>query len=147
MREVGKRQPMPAEQKRPLFFPGWKVLLPVVGTAAAVIAMVIVLKGGPGPGQGPRVLPGERETVAEVARPFSVAPLAGEDEDLLGKGISLNGGNESAEGEVIGLKPAERAVLTEALSEVFGEEEQWEELDDRELERFEQLLSVRYSLS
>jgi hypothetical protein len=82
MKEVRRRRPMPAEPKTPLLFPGWRVLLPAAGAAAAIIAVVIVLKGGPGPGQGPGTLPGEHETVVEVAQPFSVAPVAAEDEDL-----------------------------------------------------------------
>jgi anti-sigma factor RsiW len=91
MREVKKKRPMPEEHRTPLLFPGWKVLLPAAGVAAAVIAAVIVLKGGPGPGQGPGVLPGERETVAEVTQPFSVAPLAAEDEDLFNGDEDLAG--------------------------------------------------------
>jgi len=144
MREVRRKRPMAAEQKTPFLFPGWKVLLPAAGVAAAVIAVVIALKTGPG------TLPGGRETITEQAQPFSVAPLAAEDEGLLGRGIGLNGGNGSAEGQGIAFKPAERAVLTEALSQLAGDEDlqgQLDTLDERELERFDQLLSARYSLS
>jgi hypothetical protein len=144
MREVKKKRPMPAEQKTPLLFPGWRVLLPAAGVAAAVIAVVIALKTGPG------TLPGGRETITEVAQPFSVAPLASEDEGLLGRGIVLNGGNGSAEGQGIAFKPTEQAALTEALTQLTGDEDlsgQLDTLNDKELERFDQLLSARYSLS
>jgi hypothetical protein len=144
MREVRRKRPMTADQKTPLLFPGWKVLLPAAGVAAAIIAVVIALKTGPG------TLPGGRETVAEVTQPFSVAPLAAEDEGLLGRGIGLNGGTGSAEGQGIAFKPAERAVLTEVLSQLAGDEDlqgQLDTLNERELERFDQLLSARYSLS
>jgi hypothetical protein len=144
MREVRRKRPMPAEQKTPLLFPGWRVLLPAAGVAAAVIAVVIALKTGPG------TLPGGRETITEVAQPFSVAPLASEDEGLLGRGIVLNGGNGSAEGQGIAFKPTEQAALTEALTQLTGDEDlsgQLDTLNDKELERFDQLLSARYSLS
>src|SRR4030042_842426 len=144
MREVKKKRPMPEDDKGPLLFPGWRVLLPAAGVAAAVIAVVIALKTGPGN------LPGGRETITEVAQTFSVAPLAGEDEGLLGRGIVLNGGNGSAEGQGIAFKPTERAVLTEALTQLAGDEDlsgQLDTLDERELERFDQLLSARYPLS
>ncbi len=91
MREVKKKRPLPEEHKTPLLFPGWKVLLPAAGVAAAVIAAVITLRGGVGPGQGPGPLPGEHETVVEVAQPFSVAPLAAEDEDLFNGDEDLAG--------------------------------------------------------
>ncbi len=58
---------------------------------------------------------GEHETVVEVAQPFSVAPLAAEDEDLFN-------GDEDLAGQL-------------------------DTLNERELERFDQLLSARYSLS
>jgi hypothetical protein len=141
MREVKKKRP---ERKTPLLFPGWRVLLPAAGVAAAVIAVVIALKTGPG------TLPGERETITEVAQTFSVAPLVGEDEGLLGRGISLNGGTGSAEGQGIAFKPTERTVLTEALTQLAGDEDlsgQLDTLNERELERFDQLLSARYPLS
>jgi anti-sigma factor RsiW len=115
MREVRRRRHVPAGKKAPLLFPGWKVLLPAAGAAAAVIAVVIALRGGPGPGQGPGVLPGERETVAEVVQPFSVAPLAAEEDDLFNGDEDLGG--------------------------------QLDTLNERELERFDRLLSARYSLS
>ena len=109
MREVKKKRPMPEEHKTPLLFPGWKVLLPAAGVAAAVIAVVIVLKTGPG------TLPGGRETITEQARPFSVAPLAADDEDLFN-------GDEDLAGQL-------------------------DTLNEKELERFDQLLSARYPLS
>jgi anti-sigma factor RsiW len=146
MREVKKKRP--AVHKTPLLFPGWRVLLPAAGAAAAVIAAVIVLRGGPGPGPGQG--PGEQGTIAEVAQPFSVAPLAGEDEGFLGQVIGLNGGNGSTEGKGIALKPAEKAALAEAATQLDGDEDlsgQLDTLDERELERFDRLLSARYSLS
>jgi anti-sigma factor RsiW len=144
MRDVKKKRPV--AHKRPLLFPGWRVLLPAAGAAAAVIAAVIVLRGGQGPGQGP----GEHGTIAEVAQPFSVAPLAGEDEGLLGQVIGLNGGNGSTEGKGIALKPAEKAALAEAMTQLDGDDDlsgQLDTLNERELERFDRLLSTRYSLS
>jgi len=111
MREVKKKRPMPEEHKAPLLFPGWRVLLPAAGAAAAIIVAVIALKGGPGPGQGP----GEQGTVVEQAQPFSVAPLAAEDEDLFN-------GDEDFAGQL-------------------------DTLNEKELERFDQLLSARYPLS
>jgi hypothetical protein len=133
MKDVRKRRLTPAKKRMPLLLPGWRVLLPAAGAAAAVIALVIVLTGGPG------TVPNEQGIVAEVTQPFFVAPLAGDDEDPLGGAISLNGGTGS-----------EQATLTEALTQLTGDEGlagQLEELDDRELQRFEQLLSARYPLS
>jgi len=146
MREVRRKLPRPAAHKTPLLFPGWKILLPAAAAAAAIIMAVIVSKGDLLPGRGP----GEQRTIAEQAQPFSVAPLAGEDEGLLGRGIGLNGGTGSAEGQGIAFKPAERAALTEALSQLTGDEDlsgQLDTLNERELERFERLLSSRYPLS
>jgi hypothetical protein len=144
MRGVKKKRPMPAEHKAPVLFPGWRVLLPAAGVAAAVIAVAIVLKGGQG------TLPGGRETITEVAQPISIAPLAGEDEGLLGRGIGLNGGTGSIEGEGIAFNPGEKAALAEALSQLAGDEDltgQFDTLNERELERFDRLLSAKYSLS
>jgi hypothetical protein len=144
MSAVRRKRPLPAERKTPLLFPGWRVLLPAAGVAAAAIAVVIALKTGPG------TLPGGRETITEVAQPFFVAPLAGEDEGLLDRGIGLNGGTGSTEGQGIAFKPAEQAALTEALTQLTGDEDlsgQLDTLNDKELERFDRLLSARYSLS
>jgi hypothetical protein len=144
MRDVKKKRPRLAAQKTPLLFPGWRVLLPAAGVAAAVIAAVIAFRGGLG------TLPSGYETITEQAQPFSVAPLAGEDEGLLGRVIVLNGGNGSIEGKGIAFKPAEKATLTEALTQLTGDEDlsgQLDTLNERELERFDRLLSARYSLS
>jgi hypothetical protein len=76
--------------------------------------------------------------------------LAGEDEGFLGQVIGLNGGNGSTEGKGIALKPAEKAALAEAATQLDGDEDlsgQLDTLDERELERFDRLLSARYSLS
>lgn len=153
MREVKKKRPRPAEQKTLLLFPGWKVLLPAAAAAAAIIMAVIVSKGDLLPGRGQRTARDAQEAheaLVEVAQTFSVAPLAGEDEGLLGRGISLNGGNGSAAGQGIAFKPTERAALTEALTQLTGDEDlsgQLDTLNERELERFDQLLSARYPLS
>jgi len=150
MREVKKKRPMPAEQKTPLLFPGWRVLLPAAAAAAAIIMAVIVSKGDLLPGRGQRSAQDKQDALVEVAQTFSVAPLAGEDEGLLGRGISLNGGNGSAAGQGIAFKPTERAALTEALTQLAGDEDpsgQLDTLNERELERFDQLLSARYPLS
>jgi len=151
MARIKKKRLIPAEQKTPLLLPGWKVLLPAAGMAAAVIVAVIALKGGlwgpVGPGRGQWTAQDEQEALVEVAQSFSVDPLASEDEDPWGRWIGLNGRSRAAEGQGIGLKPTEAAVLTEALAEVFGEEDQLEELDEGELERFEQLLSSKYPYS
>jgi len=150
MREVKKKRPMPAEQKTPLLFPGWRVLLPAAAAAAAIIMAVIVSKGDLLPGRGQRSAQNKQDALVEVAQTFSVAPLAGEDEGLLGRGISLNGGNGSAGGQGIAFKPTERAALTEALTQLAGDEDlsgQLDTLNERELERFDQLLSARYPLS
>jgi hypothetical protein len=153
MREVRRKRLIPAEKKTPLLLPGWRVLLPAAGMAAAIIVAVIAIKGGLGPGRGQWTAwdaQEAQEALVEVAQSFSVDPLAGEDEGLLGRGINLNGGNGSAEGQGIGLKPAERAVLTEALSQLTGDEDlagQLDTLNERELERFDQLLSARYPYS
>lgn len=153
MNAVKKKRPMPAEQKTPLLFPGWRVLLPAAAAAAAIIMAVIVSKGDLLPGRGQRSARDAQEAheaLVEMAQPFSVAPLAGEDEGLLGRGISLNGGNGSAAGQRIAFKPAERAALTEALTQLAGDEDlsgQLDTLNERELERFDQLLSAKYPLS
>jgi hypothetical protein len=150
MREVKKKRPIAVEQKMPLFFPGWKVLLPAAAAAAAIIMAVIVSKGDLLPGRGQRTAQDKQAALVEVVQTFSVAPLAGDDEDPLGQGVSLNGGNGSAAGQGIVLKPAEKAVLTEALSQLNGDENlsgQLDTLDERELERFDRLLSQRYPLS
>jgi hypothetical protein len=153
LREVRRKRLIPAEKKTPLLLPGWRVLLPAAGMAAAIIVAVIAIKGGLGPDRGQWTAwdaQEAQEALVEVAQSFSVDPLAGEDEGLLGRGISLNGGNGSAEGQGIAFKPAERAVLTEALSQLTGDEDlagQLDTLNERELERFDQLLSARYPYS
>jgi anti-sigma factor RsiW len=153
MAGIKKKRLIPAEQKTPLLLPGWRVLLPAAGAAAAIIVAVLVLKGGLGLGPGQRTAQDAQEaqeTLVEVAQPFAVAPLAAEDEDPWGRGMSLNGLSLAAGGGGIGLKPAEKAVLTEALTQLTGDEDlsgQLEELDAGELQRFEQLLSTRYPLT
>ncbi|MCJ7664258.1 MAG: zf-HC2 domain-containing protein [Desulfobacterales bacterium] len=150
MAGIKKKRLIPAEKKTPLLLPGWRVLLPAAGAAAAVIVAVIILKGGLGPGPGQWSAQDGQEALVEVAQPFSVAPLAGEEEDPFGRGMSLNGLSRAAEGPGIGLKPAEKAVLTEALTQLTGDEDlsgQLEELDEGELEEFEQLLSAGYPLT
>jgi hypothetical protein len=150
MEEVRRKRRLPVEQKMPLFFPGWKILVPVVGAAAAAILAVIALKGGLQLGQGPWTAQHEQEGLVEVAQPFSVAPLAAEDEDLLGREISLNGSTGSAEEQVIAFKPTEITALTEALTQLTDDEDipgQLETLKAGELEQFDQLLSSRYPLS
>jgi hypothetical protein len=147
MREVRRGRPMPAERKAPLFFPGWRVLLPAAAAAAGIIIAVLVSKGDLLPGRGHKSAQdaqGAHEALAEVVQSFSLAPLAAEDEDPLGRGVGLNG---SAQEEGITFKPAEQAALIEAASRIGGDEDQLEELDARQLERFEQLLSARYALS
>jgi hypothetical protein len=147
MSAVKKKRP---ERKTPLLFPGWRVLLPAAAAAAAIIMAVIVSKGDLLPGRGQRSAQDKQDALVEVAQSFSIAPLAGEDEGLLGRGISLNGGNGSAGGRGIAFKPTERAALTEALTQLAGDEDlsgQLDTLNERELERFDQLLSARYPLS
>ncbi len=150
MSAVRRKRP---EQKTPLLFPGWRVLLPAAAAAAAIIMAVIVSKGDLLPGRGQRTARDAQEAheaLVEVAQSFSVAPLAGEDEGLLGRGISLNGGNGSPGGQRIAFKPTERTALTEALTQLTGDEDlsgQLDTLNERELERFDQLLSARYPLS
>jgi anti-sigma factor RsiW len=150
MASIKKKRLIPAEKKTPLLLPGWKVLLPAAGAVAAIIVAVIVLKGGLGPVPGQWAAQDGQEALVEVAQPFSVAPLAAEDEDPWGRGISLNGLSRAAGGPVIGLKPAEKTVLTEALTQLTGDEDlsgQLEELDEGELEEFDQLLSASYPLT
>jgi hypothetical protein len=150
MKEVREKRLIPTEQKMPFLFAGWKVLLPAVGTAAAVIVAVIALKGGLQLGQGRWTAQDEQGVLVEVAQPFSVAPLAADDEDLLGREISPNGSTGSAEGQGIAFKPTEITALTEALTQLTDDEDisgQLETLEAGELEQFDQLLSSRYPLS
>lgn len=147
MKEVRRKRLTPVEKKTPLLFPHWKVLLAGAGAAAAVIAAVITLKGGLGPGLGPWTAQDEQETVVEVDQPFSVAPLAAGDEYLLGNGIGLNGRTGSPEGQGIAFTQTETATLAEALTQLTDDEGlsgELETLDERELEQFNQLLSTRY---
>jgi hypothetical protein len=147
MKEVRRKRPAPAEKKTPLLLPHWKVLLAGAGTAAAVIAAVITLKGVLGPGPGTRTAQDAQETFVEVDQPFSVAPLPSDDEYPFGNGISLNGRPGSSEGEGIVFTQNEMATLAEALTQLTDDEGlsgQLESLDEGELERFDQLLSTRY---
>jgi len=144
MREIRKRRPVPAEKKSPLLVP-WKVLLPAGGAIAAVIAGVIALQVIRGPGQGEWIA--QEETVVEIARSYSVAPLVAEETDPLG---GLNGLSEAAGDATIALQPAEEAAFTEALTHVFGDEDismSLEDLDEGELEEFDRLLSSNYPYS
>jgi hypothetical protein len=150
MGEIRKKRPTPAEQKTSFLFPGWRVLLPAAAAAAGIIMAVIVSRGDLLPGQGQRTALDKEATLAEVAQPYSVAPLAGDDEGLLDRGIGLNGGNGSAAGERIAFKPAEQEALTEALPQLIDDDDlsgQLDTLNEKELERFDQLLSARYSPS
>lgn len=150
MKEVRKSRPQPVGQKTPLLFPGWRVLLPAAAAAAGIIVAVIVSKGDLLPGRGQKTELDKEAILAEVVQPYSVAPLAGEDEGLLGRGIGLNGGNGSATGHGIAFKPAEQAALTEALPQLIGDDDlsgQLDQLNEKELERFDQLLTQRYSVS
>ena len=144
MRKIKKKRLIPAEEKSPLSFPGWKVLLPVAGAAVVIIVGVIALKGGLWPvGMGQWTAQDEQDALVEVAQSFSLAPLVSEEEDPFDRGVSLNGLTLEAEGP-------EMAALTEALTQLFGEEDLYEnveELEEGELEEFDQLLSSKYPYS
>lgn len=144
MQEVRRKRPIPAEKKTPLSFPGWKVLLPAAGAAVVIIVGVIALKVGLGPvGQGAWTAQDEQDALVEVAQSFSLAPLATEEEDPFDRGVSLNGLTLEAQ-------ETEMAALTEALTQLFGEEDLYEnveELEEGELEEFDQLLSSKYPYS
>lgn len=144
MRKIKKKRLIPAEEKSPLSFPGWKVLLPVAGAAVVIIVGVIALKGGLWPvGMGQWTAQDEQDALVEVAQSFSLAPLVSEEEDPFDRGVSLNGLTLEAE-------EPEMAALTEALTQLFGEEDLYEnveELEEGELEEFDQLLSSKYPYS
>jgi hypothetical protein len=144
MQEIRKRRPVPAEKRPPLLVP-WRVLLPAGGAIAAVIAGVIALKVVLGPGTGEWVA--QDEAVVEIARSFSVAPLVAEETDPLG---GLNGLAAAAHDATIALQPAEEADFTEALTQLFGEEDisaALEDLEEGEMEEFNRLLSSNYPYS
>jgi len=152
MRKIKKKRLIPAEEKSPLSFPGWKVLLPAAGVAVLIIVGVIVLKGGLWPvGMEQWTAQDEQEALVEMAQSFSLAPLATEEEDTFDRGVSLNGLSlEAQEPPGIALKETEMAALTEALTQLFGEEDLYEnveELEEGELEEFDQLLSSTYPYS
>jgi len=145
MREIRKRRPVPAEKRSPLLVP-WRVLLPVGGAIAAVIAGVIALQVIRGPGKGEWIA--QEEAVVEIARSYSVAPLVTDETDPLGG--SLNGLAAAAADATIALSPTEEAALTEALTYVLGDEDistSLEDLDEGELEEFDRLLSANYPYS
>jgi len=144
MREIRKRRPVPEEKRFPLLVP-WKFLLPAGGAIAAVIVGVIALKVVLGPGQGEWVA--QDEAVAEIARSYSVAPLIAEETDPLG---GLNGLSDTTEKPTIALKATEAADLTEALTQLFGEEDisvVLEDFEEGEMEEFNRLLSSTYPYS
>ena len=146
MREVRRKRPIPEQKRSPFLFPGWKVLLPAAATVAVIIVGVITFKGVLGPEQGEWVAQDE-EIIVEIARSFSVAPLATEEEDTFDRGVSLNGLSPVAQEPEIALKETEVVALTEALTQLFGEEdlyENMEELEEGELEEFDRLLSFQY---
>jgi len=146
MREIRKRRPVPAEKKTPFLLPGWKFLLPAGGAIAAVIVGVIALQVVRGPGQGEWVAQ-EEEAVAEIARSLSVAPLVAEEADPL---RGLNGLSAAAHDVTIAFQTAEAAELTEALTQLFGEEDisvVLEDLEEGEMEEFDRLLSSHYPYS
>lgn len=145
MREIRKKHPVPAEKKTPLLFPRWKVLLPAGGAIAAIIVGVIALQVVLGPEHGEWVA--QDEAVVEIARSFSVAPLVTEETDPLG---GLNGLSGTTEKPTIALKTTEAAALTEALTQLFGEEDisaVLEDLEEGEMEEFNRLLSSNYPYS
>lgn len=151
MRKIRKKRLIPAEKKSPVSFPGWKVLLPAAGAAVVIIVGVIALRGGLWPvGMGQWTAQDEQDALVEVAQSFSLAPLVTEEEDPFDRGVSLNGLTLAAQEPGIALKETEMAALTEALTQLFGEEDLYEnveELEEGELEEFDQLLSSKYPYS
>ena len=144
MREIKRKRSVPAEKRFPLLVP-WKVLLPAGGAIAAIIVGVIALTIVLGPGKGEWVA--QEEAVVEIARSFSVAPLVAEETDPLG---GLNGLSGAAQDAKIALQPAEATALTEALTQLLGEEDisvVLEDLEEGEMEEFDRLLSSNYPYS
>lgn len=144
MRDIRQKRPVPEEKRFPLLVP-WRVLLPAGGAIAAIIVGVIALKVVLWPGKGEWIA--QEEAVVEIARSYSVAPLVTEETDPLG---GVNGLSEAAHDVTIAFQPAEATALTEALTQLFGEEDisvVLEDLEEGEMEEFNRLLSSNYPYS
>jgi anti-sigma factor RsiW len=151
MREIRKKRLMPAEEKSPLSFPGWKLLLPAAGAAAVIIVGVIALKGSLGPvGRGTWTAQDEQEALVEVTSDLSVGPLATVEEDPLGQEMTFQEVSLVADDLGISLQPEEMATISTVLTQQFEEEDLYGQLEDltgEELDDFYQLLSLKYPYS
>jgi hypothetical protein len=152
MMKIREKGPMPADEKRGFFFPGWKVLLPATATAIAIIVGVIVFRGvlwGP-QGSDTRVAQDEQKVLVELAPDLSFGPLAMEVEDPLEQEITLQEASLVAEALNTSLQPANGAAITDVLTQLLNGKDlygQLEDLTEGELEELYQLLSAKYPYS
>jgi hypothetical protein len=122
---------------------------------AVLIVSLIVFRGGLqeplGPKRkGPAISLGEHETIAEIARTFSVAPLAADEEDPFDRGMGLQGIPLVRDVPGISLNPTDMATITEVLTQLSDEEDIYGSLEGLtrvEQEEFSQLLSSQYPSS
>jgi hypothetical protein len=154
MTEIKRKRPMPADEKRPSLFPGWRVLLPATAAAMAIIVGVIASKGvlwGPHEGGRWTARSGQKALV-EAAPDLSFGPLAAEAEDPLEQAMTLKEISLVAEGLNPALQPADGKAITDLVAQLFNGDDldlygQLEGLTEEELETFSQLLSAQYPYS
>jgi hypothetical protein len=152
MTEIRRTQPMPADEKKALVFPGWRVLLPATAAAITIIIGLIAFRGvlwGP-QGSTPWIVQGDQKALVEAVPDLSFGPLAPEVEDPLGQEITLQEVSLVAEGLRTSLQPSDTTAITDLLIELFNGEDvygQLQGLTEGELEELNQLLSAKYPYS
>lgn len=152
MTEIRRIQPIPADEKKAFVFPGWRVLLPATAVAIAIIVGVIAFQGGLlGPqGRGQWIVQGDQKALVKTVPDLSFGPLTAEVEDPLGQEVTLHEVSLVAETLNTSLQPAEGAMITDLLAQLFNGEDlygQLEGLTEEELDVFYQLLSAKYPYS
>jgi hypothetical protein len=155
MAGMRKQGSLPPQGKRAFISQGWRILIPAAAMAVLIIVSLIVFRGGLqeplGPERGgPAISLGEHETIAEIARTFSVAPLAADEEDPFDRGMGLQGIPLLRDVPGISLNPTDMATITEVLTQLSGEEDIYGSLEGFtrvEQEEFSQLLSSQYPSS
>jgi hypothetical protein len=151
MQEIRRKQPMPVEEKRPFLLPGWRVLVPAAAAIAIIVGLIAFRGGLWGPEErSPWIAQEEQEAIVEAAADLSFAPLALEEEDLLGGEMTLQEVSLVAQSLGASLPMSETSEITEVLTQLYNEQDlygQLEGLTAEELEVFYELLSSKYPYS
>ncbi len=125
------------------------ILIPLAGIAAVMLAFIVANKWVHWQESGGELSIQEEIAVTQIAQCFSVTPTAMADSGQVFRGIvDLVDFNLPVADTMVVLRDSEDFTISEAMTQLLDEENIsviLDELNDRELEDFEKLLTLRYS--